>query len=130
MELLPSVDDEELNDDYLETLGRNPNHDALALIRSETPLQAEIILHADNFMSFKGGRHTIREALARYPGLAIQDVRLPVSSLPPPPNGPPPNGGAKKRNKSKRRNKKKSNKKSRRHRNRKRLSRRNAKRFY
>jgi hypothetical protein len=47
---------------------------------------------------------------------------------------PPPeedmDGGAKKRNKSKRRNHKKSNKKSRRHRNRKRLSRRNAKRFY
>jgi hypothetical protein len=40
------------------------------------------------------------------------------------------NFGLKKRNKSKRRNQKKSNKKSRRHHNRKRLSRRNAKRFY
>lgn len=126
MELLPSDDDEELNSAYLETLHRNQNDDTFALLESATPLQSEIILRAENFMTFKGGRHTIREALARYPGLAIQDARLPVSSLPP---SPLPNGGAKKRNKSKRRKQKRSNKKSRHH-NRKRVSRRNAKRFY
>lgn len=131
MELLPSDDEEELHLGYLETLHDNPNDDTLALLRSTTPLQAEIILHAENFQYYKSSRsrHTISEALSRYPGLSIEDVRLPVSILPP--NGGP-NGGAKKRNKSKRRNQKKSNKKSRRHRNRKRkrLSRRNAKRFY
>jgi hypothetical protein len=130
MELLPSDDNEELIDGYLETLGRNQNDDNSALMRSATPLQAEIILHAENFEYYKGGRHSISEALARYPGLAIQDVRLLVSSLPSPPNGPPPNGGSKKRNKSKIKKQKRSNKKSRRHHTRKRLSRRNAKRFY
>ena len=54
-------------------------------------------------MTFKCGRHTIRDALARYPGLAIQDVRLSGSSLPP---SLLHNGGAKKRNKSKRRKQK------------------------
>jgi hypothetical protein len=125
MELLPSNDDE-LKDDYLQTLGSfNPNDVTLALIKSATPLQAEIILHAENFEYYKIGRHSILDALARYPILAIEDLYYHVR--PPPPNS----GGAKKRNKSKRRKQKKSNKKSRRHHTRKRVSRiRNAKRFY
>jgi hypothetical protein len=128
MTLLPN--NHHLNVDYLQTLHDNPDHPTSAALLGKTaePLQAEIILHAANYMTYKGGSHTIRDALSRYPGLAIEDVRLPVSSLPP--YHPLPNGGAKKRNKSKRRNQKKSNKKSRRHRNRKRLSRHNAKRFY
>lgn len=165
MELLPSEDDEQLNDAYLETLQLNPNDTTIRLLQIPTPLQAEIILHAENFEYYKGsrGRHSILEV--RYPGLSIEDVRLPIlpPQAPPPPlsfpppvvgsgshersvaaaaawaaanrahaaaQAAPPSGGAKKRNKSKRRNQKKSNKKSRRHRNRKRLSRRNAKRFY
>jgi len=126
MELLPSVDDEELNDDYLETLRRNHNDTSIRLLQIPTPLQAEIILHAENFEYYKGGRHSILEV--RYPGLAIEDNRLPLSSLP---HSPHPNGGSKKRNKSKRRKQKRSNKKSRRHHTRKRASRRrNANRFY
>jgi hypothetical protein len=129
MELLPSDDDEELNADYLETLRHNPNDTSRRLLQIPTPLQAEIILHAENFEYYKGsrGRHSILEV--RYPGLSIEDVRLPVSSLPVS-SLPHPNGGAKKRNKSKRRDQKKSNKKSRRHRNIRRVSRRNAKRLY
>lgn len=170
MKLLPSKDDPELNAAYLQTLQLNPNDDTIRLLQIPTPLQAEIILHAENSECYKGsrGRHSILEV--RYPGLSIEDVRLPILPPPPPPQAPPPplsfpppeagsgwshersvaaaaawtaanrahadaqaappNGGAKKRNKSKRRNQKKSNKKSRRHRNRKRLSIRNAKRFY
>jgi hypothetical protein len=127
MKLLPN--NHHLNVDYLQTLDNNRDHaTSIALLgKSARPLQAEIILHAENYMTNKGGSFTIGDALARYPGLAIQDVRLHMSSLPPYPLH---NGGAKKRNKSKRRNQKKSNKKSRRHRNRKRLSKHNAKRFY
>lgn len=129
MKLLPN--DPDLIVDYLQTLHHHPDHPtSVALLgKIAIPLQAEIILHAENYMANKGGYHTIGDALSRYPGLAIEDVRLHMSSLPPY-DDPLHNGGAKKRNKSKRRNQKKSNKKSRRHRNRKRLSRHNAKRFY
>ena len=108
--LLPN--DEDLRTAYFEQRSDKTG------FRSGTPYKDEVIVLATDFFSNERSR-SAHDALTTTS--IIMDDRVEREEM---------GGGLKKRNKSKRRKQKKSNKKSRHHHNRKRLSRRNAKRFY